>query len=436
MPNLRHLQSDKTYLLAVSGGRDSMVLCHACLQQGIPFEMAHVNFLLRGEESDADENFVKQWAANHNIPCWVKRESASDYASSHQLSIQEAAREIRYSFFKECIQQRNLAAVATAHHAQDQAETVLFHFLRGTGIKGLCGIPEKLHQVVRPILHWTKQDMDRFVEEHTIEFRTDRSNLKTDYTRNKLRLEIIPAIEAILPEVQHNIFQNAERLKQVYALYQKELNRLRKKVFLPRGKDVYIPLGYLLQLEEKETVLYELLRPYGFSYEQCLEVLKLSTSEGGHQVISNRYRVIKYQRFLILTALQTSESSWIQIEHEEQRSTETEHFHFTQKQLMKPPKTLMVEPEKCMVDASELQYPLTLRPWKQGDYMYPLGMNKKKKLARILIDMKMPLHEKENVWVLTSNNRIVWVLGVKMDHRFRVHEQTRHITLFQFKPKT
>lgn len=433
MPDLHNVVQSKKYLLAVSGGRDSMLMAHVFLQHQLTFEIAHVNFLLREDESDGDEFFVRSWAEKHQIPCWVKRENAAIFSSKNKCSIQEAARTIRYDFFYALLNERKLDSIATAHTAQDQVETVLFHFLRGTGIKGLCGIPSNSTKLIRPLLSWTEEEMRSYVNQHSMEYRMDSSNLKLTYTRNKIRLQVLPLLEEIIPSFQQNITQNVHRFQQVHMLFQKEIGRLRKKLLLPRGKDWYIPINYLKLVEARETVLYELLQDFRFSYEQVLEVLKIVSSSGGQQVIGESFRIIKHQQFLIVTAIKTIASSWIELESDGVTETRAENFTLVQKRLRNNDLQIKTNSDYCYVDADKLHYPLTLRPWKPGDYLYPFGMEKKKKVARLLIDAKIPIHEKEDIWVLVSKERIVWVLGVRNDNRFKVTKATKEVIQFSLK---
>jgi tRNA(Ile)-lysidine synthase len=417
------------YLLAVSGGMDSMILCDLFLKQNLKFAVAHCNFQLRGEDSLLDEKFVEAWCQKHAIRFFGERFNTNEYAQQHNLSIQVAARKLRYAYFRKLQIEEKFDEVVTAHHQDDNIETTLFHFFRGTGIKGLTGIPYKNESILRPILHIKRSEMLSYAKEHDIAYRQDISNLKQDYTRNKIRLSFIPTLEETFPTLKQNIAQNIERLSQVYSIYQQQIESYKKMLLEKRGKDFYIPILKLKLLQSQETILYELLKPFEFSFQQACQVLQIAERQSGTHVDTMQYRAIRHRNFIVITKLESIASEQILITAETTQVV-TADFTLQIKQFDAAGFKLNPSIKECHVDAKELEYPLLLRKWRQGDYMYPFGMTKKKKIARIMIDAKIPLHEKEHIWVLESNQKIIWIVGLKTDNRFRIKPQTQTIVSF------
>ncbi len=418
----------KKMVVAVSGGADSMVLAALLQQAGVSIAIAHCNFGLRGEESDGDEAMVAAWAAAQDIPFRVQRFDTKAQLASQGGNLQETARVLRYEWFEALRQEMGFDLIATAHHSQDSVETMLINFFKGTGIAGMHGILPQQNKIIRPLLTFTKEELQQFATEHQIPWREDSSNLKDDYTRNAIRHQLLPVIDKIFPGAADNLLGNTFRFAETEQLYNQAIEGYRKKLLLQRNKDWYIPVLRLRHVVPLATVLWELLRPFGFSPAQAKEVLHLLDAETGRYVAGNNYRIIRNRNFLIITPSQPLESTHILIEQGE------EQIHYPDYGIhMKPAvmdatarerlKTL--DRHEICVDATQLHFPLVLRPWKTGDYFYPFGMNrKKKKVSRFLIEQKVPLHEKEKVWVLESDKKIVWVIGMRADERFRIREST------------
>ena len=415
-----------SYLLAVSGGVDSMVMCQLFYENQLSFSVAHCNFQLRGDDSNQDEELVKNWCINNNIPFYTTRFNTTDYAEKNKVSIQVAARQLRYEFFYEILKTQQIDFIATAHHMDDSVETTLFHFFRGTGINGLTGISFQNDRIIRPLLSYTKQSILEYAATHSIEFREDASNAKKDYTRNKLRNDIIPQLEIMIPNFKENIYQNILRFNEINEVYSKQINLYKRKLLEQRGQDYYIPILKLKHVKPLSTVLYELLKKFGFSYQQCLQCIDIMDSQTGSLVKCEQYQVIKNRNFLIITKINSSDNDFYEISHV---TTElvTQDFKLKFNSMLNDNFIPSKEATQCTIDASKLEFPLILRKWKQGDYMYPFGMTKKKKVARVLIDIKLPLHEKEHVWVIESNKKIVWIVGIKTDNRFRIHSNSKEL---------
>ena len=414
------------YLLAVSGGIDSMVMADLFLKAGIGFEVAHMNFGLRGESSDKDEALVRSWCQKHQKIVHVRKGTMYSGENEERSSVQERARTLRYRFFQECCMERNLQFVATAHQANDQIETVLFHFFRGTGIKGLQGIPYRNGIIVRPVLHIMRRHIEQYALEHQIAYRDDESNATTKYTRNKIRHQLIPVLSEIIPSWEQNMLLNLQRFQDAARLYQCEVDRNLKHILIPHGRHYRIPIGKLKKIPAAATVLYEALHSFGFVFEQCKRLLDMIGSQSGTYIESHSWMITRNRAHFILSERNSIESDYILIE----KGTETIHAgqsQFSFKHIREIPDPWPSGNDSIYIDESQLEFPLTLRRWKEGDYFYPLGLNKKKKLSRLFIDLKWSQPEKEECWILESNQRIVWVAGVRADHRFRVTPQTKSI---------
>jgi tRNA(Ile)-lysidine synthase len=433
-------------ILAVSGGVDSVVLCELCHQAGYNFTMAHCNFQLRGEESNRDEEFVRNLEKKYNKEVVVKRFDTEQYAKDHKLSIQEAARELRYMWFEklvgEAIQNSKFKIqnqsgtqdlpihhspftihLLTAHHANDNNETLLMNFFRGTGLHGLTGIPASNGYIKRPLLSFTRENIMQFAAENKIAWVEDSSNTSAKYTRNFLRHELLPAISTVYPQVNQNLQDNISRFTEIEKLYKLLVERVRQKLCLYKGKEIHIPVNGLLKYNNRALV-YELIAPYGFQEKQVDEVLKLARSESGKYIQSpgNTHRIIKHRLWFIISPIQPGETTNIVLEEGVK-----EMVFAGGKLLIRETSAKLINQNDtaALLDAKFIEYPLLLRRWKTGDYFYPLGMKKKKKISRFLIDNKLSKTEKENTWVMESGGRIIWVVGRRIDERFKVSDKTR-----------
>lgn len=425
-------------LLAVSGGVDSAVLCELCYQAGFAFTIAHCNFQLRGAESDRDEQLVNSLAKKYGVEVLVKRFETAAYAKENKISIQEAARELRYQWFAGLIRNSSMedsfsllssrfSLLLTAHHADDNIETLLMHFFRGTGLHGLTAIPERNGYIRRPLLSFSKDELIRFATEQQLAFVEDSSNQSSKYTRNFFRNELLPAISTVFPQVKENLLANINRFTESDKLYQYAVNDLKKKLCRQIGEECHIPVKQLLQYKNT-AFIYELIRDFGFGEKQVEELIRLTASESGKYIESpdGHFRIIKHRHWLIISPNRSATVSTIAIPE----NTGSVLFEAGELSLQIAdhkgglPATAASE---AWLDSRLLQYPLILRKWKTGDYFYPLGMRKKKKLARFFIDLKLSKTDKEKIWVLESNQRIVWVIGYRIDDRFKLSQSTTSI---------
>lgn len=429
-----------TLLLAVSGGIDSVVLCELCKQAGYNFIIAHCNFKLRGEESERDALFVQQLAQAYNVRIHVKEFDTAAYAEEQKLSIQEAARELRYGWFAEILKsevggQKSehpthhspfTIHLLTAHHLDDNIETMLMHFFRGTGIHGLRGMLPKQGHIVRPLLFARRQEIKQFATENNLQWVEDSSNALDKYSRNYFRHQLIPLVQKIYPEAENNLANNLRRFADMEALYEQAVQQHKKKLLQQKGEEVHIPVLKLKKAEPLNAIVYEIIKAFGFSSAQTEEVIKLLDSESGRYVQSATHRIIKNRRWLIIAPAQAEQAQNLVIDEEENKIV-FENGELVFEQLSGKNIQLVNDATTALLDHSELQFPLLLRKWKKGDYFYPLGLKKKKKLARFFIDQKLSLTDKEKVWVLESNKKIVWVVGRRIDDRFKITEATKNV---------
>lgn len=419
-------QPGRTVLLAVSGGVDSMVMASLFLEHKMSFAIAHCNFQLRGEESDKDEELVRTWCKENNIVFHVVRFDTQSKVDQWKKGTQETARILRYEWLETLRAEHGYSFIATAHHANDNAETLLMNLFKGTGISGLHGILHQNGHIIRPLLFAEKAEMLEYADEYNVPYRNDSSNETDKYLRNDIRLNILPVIEKAFPNVVTRLSDNIQRFAEVEQIYNQAIQLKIKKLVEKRGQDVYIPVNKLMKLEAVSTICYELFKEYGFSSAQIPHIVDLLISESGHYIVSDSHRVIKDRDFLIITNLAENKADFILVDNIPFTTNASSHtIHFT---IVNKPSELKTDNNTALIDIDKVQLPLVLRRWKLGDYFYPLGMGmKKKKLSRFFIDRKMPIHEKEAVWVLENNKRIVWVVGHRLDERFKLQPSTSRV---------
>ncbi|TDW96774.1 tRNA lysidine(34) synthetase TilS [Dinghuibacter silviterrae] len=482
------LRPGDSWLLAVSGGLDSVVLAHLCVLAGIEGPLVHCNFQLRGAESDRDEAFVRALAERYGRAFQVARFDTAAYAASHKVSIQVAARELRYTWFRQLLGAApaasgagiaaapttaapstaapstaappaaaapapRLTAIATAHHLDDNIETMLMNLFKGTGASGLRGMLPFQEQIVRPLLFATREELETYAAAEGLQHVEDSSNASDKYTRNFFRHKVIPLIEERYPDVRQNLAANLTRFRDLEDLYRQAVTRHVEDLLEPHGRGEWrIAVAKLEKARPLETLLFELLKPFGFSPAQAGEALALLHTTSGHFVASATHRVIRDRRFLIICAPAGQGVSQVAIEEGQTQVAFTEGVITIAMEAAPaaaaappaaaaslaaagppaagPPAGRAHAPRAseplALLDAARVTFPLLLRRWKAGDYFYPLGMAKKKKLARFFIDNKLSLADKEKVWVLESGGRILWVVGHRIDDRFKVTAGTTH----------
>lgn len=418
-------------LLAISGGVDSVVLAHLLKTAKVPVTLAHVNFQLRGEESSRDEQFVRELAQDWGIPLKVIRVDTHAYAVQHKCSVQVAARQIRYNWFDELLTAKKQAGerclLATAHHADDSVETFLINLLRGTGLDGLQGIAAKRNHIIRPLLFATRSMIEDYARVQHLTWVEDSSNSRNDYARNFIRNEWLPAANAYFPQASQNIIHTISHLQEAKQLFEQALQQHKKKLLHQKGSEWHIPVLALLKATPLRTILYQLIQPFGFGEAQIDEVLKLCKANSGSYLQGEQWRIIRHRKWLIVAPLKATDPIHYLLD-EPAGTLETAHGKLTwQTKAWQRENVPQLPANEVLLDASIATFPMIFRPWATGDYCYPLGMAKKKKVARMLIDQKLSKTDKEKVYVLESKQRIAWVAGIRMDDRFKITAKTKQV---------
>jgi tRNA(Ile)-lysidine synthase len=420
-------QTDRL-LIACSGGMDSVVLCALCFQSGFDFQIAHANFQLRDKESARDEAFVLALGKKYGKDVLVKRFSTEEFALERKLSIQAAARELRYAWFQVLAADQK-AWIMTAHHLDDNIETVIMNFFKGTGIAGLRGILFKQGRILRPLIFADKEELRRYAMELQLEWVEDSSNESIKYTRNYFRHQVIPLVLKIYPGAIGNLARNIERFRDIETLYRRAVDQQMKMLIQTRGNEIHIPVLKLKKAPAPTTILYEIMKGFGFSSPQAREAMNLFQSESGKFIDSATHRIIKNRDWLIIASIDASKAETILIDEHTSVGIypegQLEFSRFISQESLDI--TRQGNHEVAMLDARRIKYPLLLRKWTKGDYFYPLGMRKKKKIARFLIDNKLSQFEKQRVWVLETDKKIIWLVGLRIDDRFKIESSTTRV---------
>ncbi|WP_224995622.1 tRNA lysidine(34) synthetase TilS [Cesiribacter sp. SM1] len=418
-------------LLAVSGGLDSVVMAHLFSQSPYSFAIAHVNFGLRGAESEEDARFVESLAQQLDVSFYTTRLNAAETAQSAGVSIQMAARDLRYQWFDELCQQLNFDWVATAHHMSDQAETLLLNLSRGTGIAGLHGISAKRGKIVRPLLFATRRDLAAYAQQHGISWREDSSNNSLKYRRNKIRQQVMPVLKELNPRVEWAMQETAQRLRAAEGLLLQLVNNLRPLLLEEREGHFYLNLPRLLQETEPQYLLGELLTPFGGSWQEAGNILQtwqnpLGTSSGKRFSTATHRLGIDRQQLIISPVNSPDPAPTTVLVPTDSQVSAGSNILQTRRITAKG---YVIDPDPAVaaLDFHKLQFPLQLRPPQTGDWFRPLGMKGKKKLSDFMIDHKIPVNLKEEVQLVVSGADIVWVAGYRPDDRFKITPQTQEV---------
>ncbi|WP_284652602.1 tRNA lysidine(34) synthetase TilS [Flavobacterium terrisoli] len=409
---------EKKLLLAVSGGVDSVVLVQLCHESQLDFAVAHCNFQLRGEESNEDEAFVKSQCEALNIPIFIQKFDTKTFAQQYKLSIQVVARNLRYEWFLTILEKHNFDYILTAHHLDDSLETFLINFTRGSGLDGLTGIPEQNDKVIRPLLVFSRNEIEAFAREKNISWREDSSNESDKYLRNKLRHDVIPVLKELNPGLLSSFENTINHLKQSQSLVQDASKDLFQKVVSEEENHTTIDLVKLLKHRNFKAYLFDWLQP--FSFADWTSVYDLINAQSGKQVFSDTHILLKNRDSLLLFPKQQMTNDavfWVQKDQNEVKFPLKLSFCNANDISLQSTNTIFVDEDK-------LQFPLTIRRWQEGDFFHPLGMAGKKKLSKYFKDEKLSLLEKTNVWLLCSDDKIVWIVGKRQDERFKVTETT------------
>jgi len=409
-------------LLAISGGIDSVVLAHLCKKAKLKFSMAHCNFNLRGDESDADENFVVDLADALEVEVFTESFDTKSYAEDAGISIQMAARELRYNWFEDLSSALNYDYILVGHHANDDLETFLINLIRGTGLEGLTGIKPENNKIIRPLLNFSRREIGDYASQNSIKWTEDSSNISSKYLRNKIRHQIIPVMQEINPHLLESFAKTQIHLNESMDLIEDYIDLLYPEIVSKTNYGLQFKIDILKKTPNPKAVLYQLLKPYGFT--EWDDVHHLLEAQPGKMVFSETHRLIKDREFLILTEkpelMENEVYSILEGEEFEMLPMGTFSFNDVEK--------ISETPLNCIYVAREyLKYPLTLRKWEVGDIFYPFGMKGKKKLSDFFKDEKLSLPEKENIWLLCSEGKIVWVVNHRADARFAITDPSQKI---------
>ncbi|TGE07994.1 tRNA lysidine(34) synthetase TilS [Hymenobacter fodinae] len=419
-----------TLLVAVSGGMDSVVLADVLHRLGQPFAMAHCHFGLRGEEADADEQFVRKLAKKYDVPYFAEFFQTKQFAEQEGISTQMAARALRYEWFERLRQTQGLAYIATAHHQRDAAETMLLNLTHGTGLAGLHGIRPKNDYLVRPLLPIGKMELYDYLVEHHLMWREDASNDSPVYQRNRLRLEVLPVLRDINPNLDQTLQITAERVGGAEEIVRRYVEDTAAQAQRQEDDATYLDIRMLQKTAATTLVLHELLRPFGFSYIVTKDIVQSFGAEPGRRFESPTHRLVKDREQLVITRKNLTKFGTHQLALG-QEALKIDGLHL-RTELHEVAEGFDIPRGKAVaaLDADALKFPLIVRAWQEGDWFMPIGMKGKKKLSDFLIDQKVPLNLKDNVQVLCSaDGKIAWVIGFRPDERFKVTEETERVLI-------
>lgn len=409
---------DKKLLLAVSGGVDSMVLLDLFYKLKFDICVAHCNFQLRGKESDADELLVREICQDGYIPYFINSFETIDFAKENKLSIQLAARKLRYDWFQELLL-LGFDYVLTAHHLDDNVETFLINFTRGTGLEGLTGIPAQYENIIRPLLPFSRDEIENYAIDNKIQWREDSSNASDKYFRNKLRHNIVPTLKELNTGFLDSFQNTLHHLQQAESLVNDASILVFEKVVKEKGNQLEIHLKTLLEFQNYKAYLFQWLKSYGFSAWN--DIYDLVDAQSGKQVFSETHVLLKDREKLIFSERKPiNKSEVFIIESIECKVNIPLKLIFSRFSGGKH-----VNANCIFVDKDKIKFPLVIRKWQEGDYFYPVGMNGKKKLSKYFKDEKYSLLDKENQWLLCSEDQIIWVIGKRADQRFITTETTQ-----------
>ena len=429
----RLLTKQNNLLVAVSGGVDSMVLCDLLLKAGYMFSVAHCNFQLRGEEANGDEELVKEFCVLNNIPFFIKKFNTAEYAAEKNISIQMAARDLRYNWFSELMIEHKFDKLLTAHHLNDNIETFFINLIRGSGVNGLKGILPENKGIIRPLLFAKRNDIEAYATENKVKYRNDSSNASDKYLRNYLRLNIIPKFKELNPSFEDTMEAELSRLRDLQGLLNRTIEQEKKDCVKKENGFVKFDIERIKKSEIPSLLLFELLKNYGFSSALVQNIENCLDAESGKIFRSDDFQITKDRKFLILSELKKDLAQESKFLIEEMNAIIDKPLKLKLHQ--KSNFEITNNKNKIGLDADKLVFPLSIELWKKADKFMPLGMNGFKKLSDFFTNEKMSLPEKERQWLLKSKGDIVWVIGRRIDERYKITEETKHVLEIEYFPE-
>jgi tRNA(Ile)-lysidine synthase len=414
-------------LIALSGGVDSVVLAHLMLKANYDIALAHCNFHLREEESNRDEAFVRSWAEKNGVRLFVKEFDTFAYMKENKLSLEMAARDLRYQWFDSLLKEYGFSYLATAHHLDDSIETFFINLLRGTGIAGLHGIQAKNDKIIRPLLFATREEILSYAKKNSISFVEDSTNSETKFTRNKIRHNLFPVLRELNPNFEFALKKDIEHLRDTEFVFRREIEKVKQEI-IEKEKDVFkIKIERLQELTPLNIYLYEILSEYGFNETHINDILLCLSENSGKQFFSKTHRLLKDRQYIFIDKIKDESKNDFFLINQEQGSLI--YPLRMQMEVMRDLKFINISKSKniAMLDFDLLKFPLVLRKWRQGDCFVPFGMKKEKKLSDYFTANKYSLIDKENQWILCSEEKIIWIVGERIDDRFRISNTTKNI---------
>jgi tRNA(Ile)-lysidine synthase len=418
------IKPDDRVLLAISGGIDSMVMAHLFLNLSNETGVLHCNFSLRAEESDMDENLVRDYAAQHNIPIFATRFETKDYARTNGLSIEMAARELRYKWFEEIRLENKYDSIAVAHNLNDNIETLIINLIRGTGLTGLSGMKAVSNRIIRPLLFASRQEITTYCNDNHINYREDKSNADTNFTRNKIRHQVIPVLKEINPSIETTLNETAERFSGINEIVTGYIARLREKITEHKEDIDMVNVNLLRPHLHNKAIIFELFKPYGISNLQLDALLQVINGKTGGQIFTTTHRFIKNRQEIIISG-EGIKDEISYVVNDIEGFVKVPGIEKAEFVTITDTYEIPSDPTIACIDTDKLSFPFIARKWKPGDHFYPLGMRQKKKLSDYFIDNKYSILEKENKLILESNGEIIWIIGDRIDNRYKITRSTQ-----------
>lgn len=421
-------------LVAVSGGNDSMALCELLKEGGFNFSVAHCNFTLRGAESDADATFVEGYCLRNKIKYFYNSFDTATDAKKNKISTQMAARELRYDWFEQLMKKNKFDYLLTAHHLNDNIETFFINLLRGSGINGLKGILPKSGKKVRPLLFATREEIEKYIRSKGILYREDSSNKEDKYLRNRLRHHLIPELKSLNPSIEHTMASEIEILQQVNELVFKEIEKKKKGIAQVKKDSCKIDIEKLKKSGSPKLLLFEIIKEYGFNSEQATSIYNGMEGLTGKMFFSETHQLIKDRKHFLIRNKEEADEEEAAIykktdKIKEPVKLEISYYKIKKGESVKIPALKNV----AYLDADKVKFPMKITRWQQGDRFVPLGMWQSKKLSDFFVGEKMSLFDKDNQWILRNKDAIVWVIGRRIDDRFKITKETKNVCIIELK---